>query len=93
MTGDRSLEDYVRRPAEELFDLEADPREVKNLADDPAYDEIRLDFRRRMEEWQRATKDPWLFRDGMSLPSIEHQVAEGLEIPDRWDMEVGQSKK
>ena len=39
------------RPPEQLFDVEADPHEVNNLADDPAYTEILLKLRQRMNEY------------------------------------------
>ena len=39
MIGARPLSAYIQRPPEELYDLDSDPREVTNLATDPAYAE------------------------------------------------------
>jgi len=60
--GLRDLNGFLHRPREELYDLEKDPRELKNLAADPAYDKVRADLRGRLKEWQTATKDRWLVK-------------------------------
>ena len=41
----------------ELFDLEADPDEVRNVYDDPAYADVREDMKRRMWHAQREVGD------------------------------------
>ncbi len=48
---------YRRRPAEELYDLEADPWELDNRADDPALAEVKADLARRLEVWMRQQGD------------------------------------
>src|SRR5262249_4707114 len=58
--GGRSLDAYLHRPHEELYDLEQDPNEVKNVAGDPAYAEVLKDLRGRLKDWQERTKDPWV---------------------------------
>ena len=45
------------RPREELYDLVADPHEIKNLADDPAHAEIVAQLRKRLERWMDDTND------------------------------------
>jgi arylsulfatase A-like enzyme len=45
------------RPAEELYDLQNDPFEVKNLAQDPAYRELLADLRARLTRWEQETND------------------------------------
>ncbi len=90
MIGQRSLENYIRRPAEELYDLEADPDEVRNLANDPDHMERLFDLRTRMERWQRETGDAWLFRDGVSVRAVSHHLQQGLLLPDRFDFDVTQ---
>jgi N-sulfoglucosamine sulfohydrolase len=88
MIGSRSLRAYINRPAEELYDLDEDPREVVNLALDPNYRGLLLDCRRQVEEWQRLTKDAWLFRDGVSLLEMQGHIDAGLKIPDRFDFDI-----
>ena len=46
-----------RKPIEELFDLHADPHEVKNLAGDPAHAETLKRLRGLIDEWVVATND------------------------------------
>ena len=45
------------RPAEELFDCEADPHEVNNLADDPAHAEKLAELRAECDRWLAAIDD------------------------------------
>lgn len=49
-----------RRPAEELYDLRADPWERENLADDPRHEAVRAELAARLARWQRTTGDPLL---------------------------------
>lgn len=45
------------RPAEEFYDLQVDPFELHNLADDPDYEKALKQHRRKLDEWVRTTKD------------------------------------
>ena len=56
MIGSRSLKNYLFRPSEELFDLENDPEEIDNLAEDPAHKELLLQLRETLEQWQVGLK-------------------------------------
>ncbi len=53
------------KPGEELFDLLADPHELKNLAYDPAYREIKNRLSRALDNWIEMTDDP------LTLPETE----------------------
>lgn len=88
MVGKRKLKDYFFRPPEELFDLAEDPAEVKNLAKVPEHAAILEELRTRLEDWQRRTNDPWLYRDGISVLLNQHHLDAGLAVPDNWDLDV-----
>jgi len=60
--GLRSIQDLLHHPKEELYDLQKDPNETKNLAGDLALTEVLAQFRRQMKEWQQKTDDPWLIK-------------------------------
>ncbi len=57
------------RPPEELYDLEMDPHEIRNLADLPEHAEILEKMRRLLADWESATGDrgrqpePWVVYD------------------------------
>ncbi|KAH8881841.1 putative mucin-desulfating sulfatase [Thozetella sp. PMI_491] len=89
MVGQRTLQDYIFRPAEELYDLEQDPAEVRNLANDPQYKEKLLEMRAALEQWQNDTEDLWLWRDGTSIWRYRAHGyhRDGLRIPDRFDFD------
>lgn len=59
-------------PIVELYDLAADPLELRNLAEDPAAAEIRSDLLSRLSDWMRRTADPLL--DG-AVTSPQHRDA------------------
>lgn len=46
-----------QRPEEELYDLDADPHEQENLAEDPAYSAELSSLRNRVDQWMEATDD------------------------------------
>jgi N-sulfoglucosamine sulfohydrolase len=89
MVGSRKLKDYIFRPAEELYDLENDELEVNNLAGDKEFASILLELRTRLEQWQKETLDPWLYRDGVSQRFIQHHLDAGMVVPDRFDLDLG----
>lgn len=45
------------KPVEELYDCQADPHEVNNLADDPEYAEVLQRMRQAHREWVQDTRD------------------------------------
>jgi N-sulfoglucosamine sulfohydrolase len=46
-----------RKPPEELYDTDADPDEISNVAADPRYKTVLDRMRRAMEEWITDTRD------------------------------------
>jgi arylsulfatase A-like enzyme len=62
------------KPAEELYDLNDDPHELRNLASERRYAGVLKSLRQRLNEWQEQTADP--------VP--------GLRAPDEFDRESGQ---
>lgn len=58
--GARTLQAFLHRPAEELYDLRQDPSEVRNLAADPAHHEVLERMRAAMAKFRAETHDPWL---------------------------------
>ena len=66
-------------PREELHDLLFDPAEAANVADDPAYSEVRAELAERLEAWMRETDDPLLDgRRGAAARRGSHRSGPGL---------------
>lgn len=49
---------FAKRPAEELYDLEADPHQLVNVVDQPAHAAARAELRARLDRWMAETDDP-----------------------------------
>jgi N-sulfoglucosamine sulfohydrolase len=60
--GKRTVEAYLHRPRFELYDLEADPHEVRNLADDAQYQGQLDEMKARLKAFQKRTQDPWILK-------------------------------
>ncbi|MFL6576524.1 MAG: sulfatase [Povalibacter sp.] len=58
--GRRSLEAFLHRAPEELYDLRKDPDEIHNLASNPAFADQLRRLRADMQEFRKDTHDPWL---------------------------------
>lgn len=59
---------YHHRPAEELYDLKADPDELKNLAADPAHAKELAQTRAALDEWMTANHDEGIRSDEAVKP-------------------------
>lgn len=57
--GQRPIEQFLHRPKFELYDLENDPEEVANLADDPRQQILKAELLAKLQAFQVRTRDPW----------------------------------
>jgi N-sulfoglucosamine sulfohydrolase len=60
--GPRTVRQYLHRPAFELYDIQADPDEGHNLADDPKFKGVLERLQTKLKDFQKRTADPWLLK-------------------------------
>ncbi|MEM1355172.1 MAG: sulfatase [Planctomycetota bacterium] len=60
--GKWTVQSYQHRPEFELYDLQNDPYEGNNLADDPDHAELLEQMKQRLKQMQRETHDPWVMK-------------------------------
>ncbi|WP_345735107.1 sulfatase [Prosthecobacter algae] len=72
---------YGKRPKYELYDLKKDPHETKNVADDPAYAEVKTRLEKQLMDELSRTGDLRLINDGAYYenPPLAGPVAEPAE--------------
>lgn len=61
--GSRTVETYLHRAPEELYDIQADPLEVNNLAASATHKATLERMRADVQQFRVATKDGWLIND------------------------------
>ncbi len=76
LTPDQMAPFVKPRPEEELYDTEADPHELRNLAGDPKHAEVLQKLREVLAAWQKETGD--------GVPKER--------TPDEFDRETGERK-
>lgn len=67
LTPEQELFMAPSKPEYELYDMEKDPHQLHNLADDPAFSGVKADLSARLFAWQKEVKDPGVteeFRQG-----------------------------
>jgi N-sulfoglucosamine sulfohydrolase len=62
MYAGRSIEDYVHRPRFELYNLENDPWETRNLSANPAFAGELERLKKKLKAFQERTDDPWIMK-------------------------------
>jgi uncharacterized sulfatase len=72
------LQRYHHHPEEELYDVEADPDEVHNLAADPKHKKMIEEFRKEMAVWRKAQGD---FETGPEEIKPEEESPKGKRKP------------
>jgi N-sulfoglucosamine sulfohydrolase len=60
--GKKTVGQYIHRPRFELYDLQGDPDEAVNLADNPDCAEVLRQYQERLKAFQKATDDPWIMK-------------------------------
>ena len=62
MYAGRTLDAYTHRAEFELYDLDNDPYETRNLAGNPAYKNELETLKKKIYEFQERTRDPWIVK-------------------------------
>lgn len=60
--GQKTVGEYVHRPAFELYAIDKDPNETTNLADNTDYVEILKEYKEKLKAKQKELNDPWIMK-------------------------------
>lgn len=71
LTPDQALFMRRRRPVEELYDLDNDPHELRNLAADRSYEPIRQRLAAALFPWMQYTRDLGLLPEGLMHRQVQ----------------------
>jgi N-sulfoglucosamine sulfohydrolase len=60
--GPRTIDAYIHRPEFELYDMQNDPKESRNLAENPEFKAVLDGLRADLQNFQQETGDPWYIK-------------------------------
>ena len=76
------------KPLEELYDTQADPHEIKNLADSPKHKAIQKRLRKVLRDWMVKTRDTGLLSEAeMHIRSVGSTPYEMAQDSDKYSLE------
>lgn len=90
-TDEWKLIRYPGRDYTQLFNLEDDPLEMKNLAEDTTFSEVKKQLFGLMKEWQVKTGDTADLTSSTIL-SLEYDYRKLVRKPDKWQPEYTLNK-
>ena len=67
---------FGKRPKEELYDIKKDPFQIKNLATDPAFAELKKKMNEQLISELKATGDPRVTGDGETFERMPYITTE-----------------
>ena len=71
---------FEARPAEQLFDIESDPYETRNLANDPQFADVLMDLRHRLTDRVKSMPDLSLYPESvLAEEAFQNPVKFGQE--------------
>ncbi len=77
LTGPQKSWMAYKRPPEELYDVKADPYQINNLAENPGYNSVRDELRKRQDQWTIETGDMGLLNE----PEMIETMWPGMKQP------------
>ena len=84
-----SEEMWHQKPIEELYDLQEDPKELNNLAEDPALQDKKEELKNAMHDWIYESRDAgFLFEPEMMMRGSESTVYEMAQDPAQYDLKA-----
>lgn len=60
--GKKTVGQYIHRPKFELYDIQKDPDEANNLAEDPQFAEVLSRYQQKLKAFQKEMDDPWIMK-------------------------------
>ncbi len=60
--GQKTVGEYIHRAKFELYDIEKDPNETKNLAEDPEFYTVLRSYQEKLKAHQKKLQDPWIMK-------------------------------
>lgn len=62
MYGLKTVHQYIHRPKFELYDMQNDPNESRNLADEPEFQSVLSEYQAKLKAFQKTMSDPWIMK-------------------------------
>jgi N-sulfoglucosamine sulfohydrolase len=62
MYGMKTVDQYIHRPKFELYNIETDPHESINLAENPEYASVLKEYQLKLKAKQKEVEDPWIMK-------------------------------
>ncbi|MEZ6128873.1 MAG: sulfatase [Planctomycetaceae bacterium] len=60
--GQKTVGDYINRAKFELYDMENDPQETRNLALEREFNDVLVKYQEKLKSLQKEMQDPWIMK-------------------------------
>ncbi len=70
---------FAQRPAEELYDIEKDPDQINNIANDPKYSDVKKKLSKELNSILKETNDPRVIGEGEKFDQYPYRAGYKLK--------------